>query len=153
MQLDCIFLERSSIAGAAARSAMRPFWASVFHEGTEILTGCCSCLARTGEKMVRSENGLLTTIAWGFDGRMNDALEARGSVAGASAVALLHRRVFHGSNAADTEAYATRVSLRRRTVPAFAGLGTPQTGILMMCVDGLHLHVAIEEEIFHLGDC
>ena len=43
-----------------------------------------SCLMNTGEKPVFSKNGLVTTIAWGLDGKVNYALEGSIFVAGAA---------------------------------------------------------------------
>ena len=41
-------------------------------------------LMNTGETPVYSNNGLVTTIAWGLDGKVNYALEGSIFVAGAS---------------------------------------------------------------------
>ena len=44
----------------------------------------CFMLLNTGEEMVRSENGLLTTIAWGLNGKVTYALEGSVFVAGSA---------------------------------------------------------------------
>ena len=65
--------------------------------------------------MVRSENGLLTTIAWGVDGKVTYALEGSVFVAG-SAIQWLRDGLRMIQNASETEAYATRVASSRRRV-------------------------------------
>lgn len=83
-------------------------------------------LLNTGDKMVRSENGLLTTIAWGLEGKVTYALEGSVFVAG-SAIQWLRDGLRMIQKAAETEAYATRVTSSDGVyvVPAFVGLGTP----------------------------
>lgn len=83
-------------------------------------------LMNTGEKAVKSENGLLTTIAWGIDGKVTYALEGSIFVAG-SAIQWLRDGLRMFKDAADSEAYAARVQSTEGVyvVPAFVGLGTP----------------------------
>jgi len=88
-------------------------------------TGCFT-LMNTGETAVESENGLLTTIAWGADGKVEYALEGAVFVAGA-AVQWLRDGLRMIDNAAFTEAYAEKVEDAHDVyvVPAFVGLGAP----------------------------
>lgn len=87
----------------------------------------CFLLMNTGEKAVDSENGLVTTIAWGLeDGKVEYALEGSIFVAGA-AIQWLRDGLRMIDNAAFTEAYAQKVSDSNGVyvVPAFVGLGAP----------------------------
>lgn len=86
----------------------------------------CFLLMNTGEKAVTSSNGLLTTIAWGIDGKVSYALEGSVFVAG-SAVQWLRDGLRMLKTAADSETYAKRVPSTEGVyiVPAFVGLGTP----------------------------
>ena len=86
----------------------------------------CFLLMNTGKKIVRSEHGLLTTIACGASGEVNYALE--GAVFnGGSCVQWLRDELKVIKNAKDSELYATRVkdSNGVYVVPAFTGLGAP----------------------------
>jgi glycerol kinase len=86
----------------------------------------CFLLMNTGKKIVRSEHGLLTTIACGANGEVNYALE--GAVFnGGSCVQWLRDELKVIKNAKDSELYATRVkdSNGVYVVPAFTGLGAP----------------------------
>lgn len=80
----------------------------------------------TGENPVQSENGLLTTIAWGLDGKVEYALEGSIFVAG-SAIQWLRDGMRMIKTAPESEDYATRVESTDGVylVPAFVGLGTP----------------------------
>lgn len=80
----------------------------------------------TGEKAVASQNGLLTTIAWGVDGRVEYALEGSIFVAGA-AIQWLRDGLRMFKEAKESEAYALRVDSSEGVymVPAFVGLGAP----------------------------
>ena len=73
-------------------------------------------LMNTGEEPVRSENGLLTTIAWGIDGKVEYALEGSIFVAG-SAVQWLRDGLRLIQSAAETEAYATKVVSTEGVLP------------------------------------
>ncbi len=86
----------------------------------------CFMLMNTGEEAVRSKHGLLTTIAWGVDGKVEYALEGSIFVAG-SAVQWLRDGLRMFKNSADSEGYATKVENTDGVyvVPAFVGLGTP----------------------------
>lgn len=86
----------------------------------------CFLLMNTGEEFVTSNNGLLTTIAYGMDGKVNYALEGSVFVAGAS-IQWLRDEMGLIRDAADSEYFATRVqdSNGVYVVPAFVGLGAP----------------------------
>ena len=86
----------------------------------------CFMLMNTGEEMVPSNNGLLTTIAWGIDGKVEYALEGSIFVAGAS-VQWLRDELRLIDDAKDSEYFATQVEDTNGVyvVPAFVGLGAP----------------------------
>lgn len=86
----------------------------------------CFLLMNTGQRPIKSENGLLTTIAWGLDGKVEYALEGSVFVAG-SAVQWLRDGLRMIKTAAHSEEYATRVDSSEGIylVPAFVGLGAP----------------------------
>ncbi|MGY0218883.1 glycerol kinase GlpK [Endozoicomonadaceae bacterium StTr2] len=86
----------------------------------------CFLLMNTGEEPVKSENGLLTTIAYGLDGKVNYALEGSVFVAGAS-IQWLRDELGLIRDAADSEYFATKVKDTNGVyvVPAFVGLGAP----------------------------
>ena len=83
-------------------------------------------LLNTGSKAVTSENGLLTTIAWGLDGKVTYALEGSVFVCGA-AIQWLRDELKFMTCAPDSEAIAASVSDTEGVyvVPAFVGLGAP----------------------------
>lgn len=80
----------------------------------------------TGEKPVFSKNGLVTTIAWGLDGKVNYALEGSIFVAGA-AIQWLRDELRIIDSAPDSEYMAKKVKDTNGcyVVPAFTGLGAP----------------------------
>ena len=80
----------------------------------------------TGEKPVFSENGLVTTIAWGLDGTVNYALEGSIFVAGA-AIQWLRDELRIIDSSEDSEYMARKVADTNGcyVVPAFTGLGAP----------------------------
>lgn len=86
----------------------------------------CFMLMNTGDEMISSKNGLLTTIAWGFDNKVEYALEGSIFIGGA-AVQWLRDELGLVRDAADTEYFATKVrdSNGVYLVPAFVGLGAP----------------------------
>lgn len=86
----------------------------------------CFMLMNTGEKRVPSQNGLLTTIAWGLDGKVEYALEGSIFIAGA-AIQWLRDELMLISKAEDSEYFASQVEDTGGVyfVPAFAGLGAP----------------------------
>lgn len=116
------------IAGVAGDQQAALFGQACFHEGMAKNTYGTGCfmLMNTGEKAVRSEHGLLTTIAWGLNGKVEYALEGSIFVAG-SAIQWLRDGLRMLKNAKDSEEYAARVASTDGVyvVPAFVGLGTP----------------------------
>ena len=86
----------------------------------------CFMLMNTGSEAILSKNGLLTTIAWGIDGKVQYALEGSVFIAGA-AVQWLRDGLRLIKSATETEKLATSVSSSEGVyvVPAFAGLGAP----------------------------
>jgi glycerol kinase len=86
----------------------------------------CFMLMLTGEKMVHSGNGLLTTIAWGINNKVEYALEGSIFIGGA-AIQWLRDSLKVIYDAKDSEYFATKVedSLGVYVVPAFVGLGAP----------------------------
>ncbi len=83
-------------------------------------------LMNTGEKPIFSNNGLVTTIAWGLDGKISYALEGSIFVAGA-AIQWLRDEMRFIESAADSEYMAKKVPDTNGcyVVPAFTGLGAP----------------------------
>lgn len=116
------------IAGAAGDQQAALFGQTCFHQGeTKNTYGTgCFLLMNTGIKPITSKNGLLTTIAWGVDGRVNYALEGSVFVAGA-AVQWLRDELGLIKDAAESELLAIQVEDTNGCyfVPAFTGLGTP----------------------------
>ncbi len=86
----------------------------------------CFMLMNTGQKLVNSKNGLLTTLAWGLKGKVNYALEGSVFIAGA-AIQWLRDGLKILDNAPDSEYFAKQVSDTAGVyvVPAFSGLGAP----------------------------
>ncbi|MBD7983607.1 glycerol kinase GlpK [Sporosarcina sp. Sa2YVA2] len=116
------------IAGAAGDQQCALFGQACFHEGMAKNTYGTGCfmLLNTGDTPVQSDNGLLTTIAWGLDGKVTYALEGSVFVAG-SAIQWLRDGLRMIQKAEDTEAYSQKVASTDGVyvVPAFVGLGTP----------------------------
>ncbi|MFG6148038.1 glycerol kinase GlpK [Halobacillus sp. B23F22_1] len=83
-------------------------------------------LMNTGEEAVRSDNGLLTTLAWGVDGKVEYALEGSIFVSG-SAIQWLRDGLKMIESSAESEEIASQVDTTEGVyvVPAFVGLGTP----------------------------
>ncbi len=116
------------IAGCAGDQMAALFGQTCFEQGmvkNTYGTGCFM-LMNTGEKPVSSQHGLLTTIAWGIDGKVTYALEGSVFVAG-SAVQWLRDGLRMIKSTKDSETYAARVESTEGVyvVPAFVGLGTP----------------------------
>ena len=86
----------------------------------------CFMLMNIGEKPIYPNNGLLTTIAWGLDGKVEYALEGSVFVAGA-AIQWLRDELRLVDTAPDSEYFATKVNDTNGcyVVPAFTGLGAP----------------------------
>ncbi|WP_408954706.1 glycerol kinase GlpK [Natroniella sp. ANB-PHB2] len=122
------FGEKISIAGIAGDQQAATFGQGCFEKGMAKNTYGTGCflLLNTGTEAVTSENGLLTTIAWGLDGEINYALEGSVFVAGA-AVQWLRDEMNLINESADSEYFATKVDGTDGVyvVPAFTGLGAP----------------------------
>lgn len=122
------FGHKVPIAGIAGDQQAALFGQACFSEGMAKNTYGTGCfmLMNTGHKAVVSEHGLLTTIAWGIDGKVEYALEGSIFVAG-SAIQWLRDGLRMFKNADDSEVYASRVDSTEGVyvVPAFVGLGTP----------------------------
>ncbi len=86
----------------------------------------CFMLMNTGEKMIESNHGLLTTIAWGIDGKVHYALEGSIFIAGA-AIQWLRDGLKIIDESPDSEYFASKIGSSEGVVvvPAFAGLGAP----------------------------
>ena len=116
------------IGGAAGDQQAALFGQTCFHAGDAKNTYGTGCflLMNTGEKPVFSKNGLVTTIAWGLDGKVNYALEGSIFVAGA-AIQWLRDNMKLIDSAPDSEYMAGKVHGTHGcyVVPAFTGLGAP----------------------------
>ena len=128
MSSENVFGGQIPISGAAGDQQSALFGQTCFREGeckNTYGTGCF-LLMNTGEKPVFSKNGLVTTIAWGLDGKVNYALEGSIFVAGASIQWLRDEMRFIDSSP-DSEYMARKVKDTNGcyVVPAFTGLGAP----------------------------
>ena len=116
------------IGGAAGDQQAALFGQTCFKPGEAKNTYGTGCflLMNTGEKPVFSRNGLVTTIAWGLDGRVTYALEGSIFVAGA-AIQWLRDEMRLIDSAQDSEYMAKKVTDTNGcyVVPAFTGLGAP----------------------------
>ena len=116
------------IAGAAGDQQAALFGQTCFEKGEAKNTYGTGCfmLMNTGEEAVKSDHGLLTTIAWGYNGKVEYALEGSIFVAG-SAIQWLRDGLRMLKSAKDSEQYATRIESTDGVyvVPAFVGLGAP----------------------------
>ena len=133
---SCIYGEADSsflggaipIAGAAGDQQAALFGQTCFAAGEAKNTYGTGCflLMNTGEKPVFSNNGLVTTIAWGLDGKVNYALEGSIFVAGA-AIQWLRDELRIIDSAEDSEYMAKKVADTNGcyVVSAFTGLGAP----------------------------
>lgn len=133
---SCIFGKTSKeffgdeipISGVAGDQQSALFGSTSFKSGDAKNTYGTGCfmLMNIGEKPMYSKNGLVTTIAWGLDGKVNYALEGSIFVAG-SAVQWLRDELHLIDSAEDTEYFASHVSDTNGcyVVPAFTGLGAP----------------------------
>lgn len=122
------FGEEVPISGMAGDQQAALFGQACFETGMAKNTYGTGCflLMNTGTEAVRSKNGLLTTIAWGIDGKVEYALEGSIFVAG-SAVQWLRDGLGILQTAAESEGLANQVDSTDGVyvVPAFVGLGTP----------------------------
>ncbi len=116
------------IGGAAGDQQAALFGQTCFRPGMAKNTYGTGCflLMNTGTKPVMSSSGLVTTIAWGVDGKVEYALEGSIFVAGA-AIQWLRDEMKLIESAADSEYMASKVDDTNGcyVVPAFTGLGAP----------------------------
>ena len=116
------------ITGAAGDQQAALFGQTCFQPGEAKNTYGTGCflLMNTGEKPVFSQNGLVTTIAWGLGEKVTYALEGSIFVAGA-AIQWLRDEMKLIANAAESESVAQEVVDTNGcyVVPAFTGLGAP----------------------------
>ncbi len=116
------------IAGIAGDQQAALFGQTCFNEGDAKNTYGTGCflLMNTGNRPVFSKNGLVTTIAWGIDGKVKYALEGSVFIAGAS-IQWLRDEMRLIDSAEDSEYMAKKVPDTNGcyVVPAFTGLGAP----------------------------
>ena len=116
------------IGGAAGDQQAALFGQTCYNPGEAKNTYGTGCfmLMNTGETPVFSKNGLVTTIAWGLDGKVNYALEGSIFVAGA-AIQWLRDEMKLIDSSPDSEYMARKVKDTNGcyVVPAFTGLGAP----------------------------
>ena len=126
--VETIFGGPIRIAGAAGDQQAALFGQTCFQAGEAKNTYGTGAflLINTGEKPIFSKNGLVTTIAWGLDGKVNYALEGSVFVCGA-VIQWLRDELDILENAAQSEAMATAVddTCGVYVVPAFVGMGAP----------------------------
>ncbi len=122
------FGQRVPICGIAGDQQAALFGHACYEPGMAKNTYGTGCflLMNTGDKAVQSNNGLLTTIAWGIDRKVEYALEGSIFAAG-SAIQWLRDGLRMLGKASDTQAYAERAHSSDGVyfVPAFVGLGAP----------------------------
>ena len=116
------------IAGAAGDQQAALFGQACFEPGMAKNTYGTGCfmLMNTGSDMILSRNGLLTTIAWNVDNKLEYALEGSIFMGGAT-IQWLRDELKLIDEAKDSEYYATKVSDSNGVfvVPAFVGMGAP----------------------------
>jgi glycerol kinase len=116
------------ISGVAGDQQAALFGQTCFEPGMAKNTYGTGCfmLMNTGSEIYTSRNGLVTTIAWGIDGKVEYALEGSIFVAG-SAIQWLRDGLKLIESAPDSEFYARKVKDADGVyvVPAFVGLGAP----------------------------
>lgn len=117
-----------AIAGAAGDQQSALFGQACFAAGESKCTYGTGAflLMNTGSSPITSKNGLVTTIAWGLDGKVTYALEGSIFVAGA-AIQWLRDELHFLESAGDSEYMARKVEDTNGCyiVPAFTGLGAP----------------------------
>ncbi|MCR5626080.1 MAG: glycerol kinase GlpK [Lachnospiraceae bacterium] len=125
---NAIFGTNIPIAGAAGDQQAALFGQTCFEKGEAKNTYGTGCfmLMNTGNKPIFSDNGLVTTIAWGLDNKVTYALEGSIFVAGA-AIQWLRDEMRLIDSSQDSEYIAGKVkdTAGCYVVPAFTGLGAP----------------------------
>ena len=123
-----IFGGSIKISGAAGDQQAALFGQTCFNEGEAKNTYGTGAflLMNIGEKPVLSKNGLVTTIAWGLDGKVNYALEGSVFVCGAAIQWLRDElNIIENSSESEKMALAVEDNGGLYVVPAFVGLGAP----------------------------
>ncbi|NLP21518.1 MAG: glycerol kinase GlpK [Erysipelotrichaceae bacterium] len=122
------FNEEIPISGIAGDQQASLFGQACYEKGMAKNTYGTGCfmLMNTGDKAIKSKHGLVTTIAWGIDGKVTYALEGSVFVAG-SAIQWLRDELELFNKASDSEELASSVDDNGGVyvVPAFVGLGAP----------------------------
>lgn len=116
------------IAGAAGDQQAALFGQTCFKPGEAKNTYGTGCflLMNTGEKPVASQNGLVTTIAWGLNGKVTYALEGSVFVAGAAIQWLRDEmKLIDSAPSSEEAALSVPDTAGCYVVPAFTGLGAP----------------------------
>lgn len=152
------------IAGAAGDQQAALFGQTCFEPGDVKSTYGTGgfLLMNTGDKPVVSKNGLVTTIAWGLDGKVTYALEGSIFVAGA-AVQWLRDELKIIDSSSETEALASAVPDTNGcyVVPAFTGLGAPHwdqyaRGAIVGLTRGINknhiIRATLESIAYQVGD-
>jgi glycerol kinase len=126
--LDGLFAQPVAVAAMIGDSHAAAFGEGCFEAGTAkatLGTGC-SILMNIGDKPVQSNNGMVTTICWSIEGRIDYALEGVIVSCGAT-IEWLKNELGLFSDSKDTEALATAVVDNGGVylIPAFSGLGSP----------------------------
>ena len=125
---ESLFGKKIKIAGIAGDQQAALFGQACFEKGMAKNTYGTGCfmLMNTGKNKVNSKAGLLTTIAWGIDGKIEYALEGSVFIAGA-AIQWLRDGLGMIKSASDSEIFASQTEDTGGVyvVPAFAGLGAP----------------------------
>lgn len=125
---ESVFGEPIIISGIAGDQQSALFGQMCFSEGMAKNTYGTGCfmLMNTGEKPIFSKSGLLTTIAWGIDGKITYALEGSVFIGGA-VIQWLRDELNFIEKASDSEKLALSVENTNGVyiVPAFVGLGAP----------------------------
>nr|WP_294902386.1 glycerol kinase GlpK [uncultured Lacibacter sp.] len=126
--LDGLFAQSVPVAAMIGDSHAAAFGEGCFEAGTAkatLGTGC-SILMNIGDKPVQSNNGMVTTICWSIDGRIDYAFEGVIVSCGAT-IEWLKNELNLFSDSKETEAMATAVSDNGGVylIPAFSGLGSP----------------------------
>ncbi|MGM0445426.1 MAG: FGGY family carbohydrate kinase, partial [Bacillota bacterium] len=125
---NVFFGQHTPISGIAGDQQAATFAQGCYEKGTVKTTFGTGAfmLMNTGENLVYSENGLLTTIAWGYNNKITYALE--GSIFNAgSAIQWLKEELHLLDEASDSEYFASKVKDSDGVyfVPGFTGLGAP----------------------------
>jgi len=126
--LDGLFSQPVPVTGMIGDSHAAAFGEGCFEAGTAkatLGTGC-SILMNIGDKPVRSKNGMVTTICWSIDGRIDYAFEGVIVSCGAT-IEWLKNELNLFTDSKETEAMANAVadSAGVCVIPAFSGLGSP----------------------------